>query len=95
MATLHIEHAITDFHTWSAAFGRFAEMRAKSGVRAEHVQQRVDDPNYIAIDLDFDTADEARRFLSFLRSNVWSSPDNAPALVGSPQTEILQSAATG
>jgi hypothetical protein len=30
MATLRIEHPISDFGTWKAAFDRFAEARAKS-----------------------------------------------------------------
>jgi hypothetical protein len=94
MTTLHIEHAITDFHVWNAAFERFAGMRAKFGVRAHRIQHPVDDPHYIVIDLDFDTATEARRFLAFLQANVWSSADSAPALVGEPQTKILQAAAT-
>lgn len=95
MTTLHIEHAISDFGSWSAAFERFAEARATFGVRAHRVQQPVDDPNYVVIDLDFDTHAEASRFLGFLQAKVWSSASNAPALVGTPQTKILQPAATG
>ena len=95
MTTLHIEHAISDFGTWSAAFERFAKTRAKFGVRAQRVQHPIDDPNYVVIDLDFDTPDEASRFLGFLHTKVWSSASNAPALVGTPHTKILQPAAMG
>ncbi len=94
MPTLHIEHAITDFAQWNAAFERFAEARTRSGVRAQRVQQPVDDPRYVVIDLDFDTADEARRFLAFLQTTIWSSAANAPALAGAPQTRILAPAPT-
>jgi len=94
MSTLHIEHAVTDFDTWSTAFGRFAEFRRQSGVRQQRVQRPVSDPNYVVIDLDFDTTGEAESFLGFLRANVWSSRDNAPALVGTPQARILEIAAT-
>jgi hypothetical protein len=31
MATLHIEHPITDLETWLGAFGRFAVARAFKG----------------------------------------------------------------
>ena len=92
MTTLHIEHAITDFGTWSAAFERFADIREKSGVRAQRVQQPVDDPLYVVIDLDFDGVEDASRFLGFLQANVWSSAANSPALAGKPQTMILRSA---
>lgn len=92
--TLHIEHAISDFDQWLAAFQRFADTRVKAGVRAERIQRPVDDPDYIVIDLDFENVDNAQRFLDFLRTRVWSSAENAPALGGAPQTKILQPAAT-
>jgi hypothetical protein len=92
MTTLHIEHPITDFKVWSAAFERFAAARTKFGVRAQRVQHPIDDPHYIVVDLDFDTANEASNFLAFLQDSVWSSPGNAPALAGAPQTKILQQA---
>ena len=94
MTTLHIEHAISDFDRWLTAFQRFADARIQAGVRAHRVQRPVDDPNYVFIDLDFDTVDDAQRFLGFLQTKVWSSAQNAPALVGAPQTRILQPAPT-
>ena len=92
MATLHIEHRITDFDTWTSAFNRFAEARREAGVRAHRVQRPVDDPAYVVIDLDFDTTDQAKAFLRFLNTNVWAIRDNAPALAGSPETMILEPA---
>jgi hypothetical protein len=94
MPTLHIEHAISDLGTWQAAFGRFAGIRQQSGVRSERVQQPVDDPRYVVIDLDFDTVGEAAEFLGFLNANVWSSRDKSPALAGTTQTRILELADT-
>src|SRR5436190_542951 len=92
MATLHIEHPITDFGTWKAAFDRFAELRERSGVRGHRILQPVDDAHYVVVDLDFQTTGEAEKFLDFLRTTVWSSPENAPALAGAPQTKILEPA---
>ncbi len=93
MPTLHIEHPIIDFDLWKAAFGRFAEFRKQSGVLRHRIQRPVDDPKYVVIDLDFATTGEAERFLTFLQERVWSSPENAPALAGLPQTKILEPAA--
>jgi hypothetical protein len=90
MTTLHIEHPITDFGVWKAAFDRFAERRRESGVRRHRVQQPVGDPHYVVIDLDFETAPEAAKFLDFLQTTVWASGENAPALAGAPQTRILE-----
>ena len=90
MHTLHIEHAVTDFDAWNAAFARFADLRQQSGVRNQRVQRPLNDPAYVVIDLDFDTASEAENLLGFLQANVWSSAGNAPALIGAPQTRILE-----
>ena len=93
MTTLHIEHPVTDLQVWLAAFDRMAEARSNAGVTAQRVLHLVDDPNYIFVDLDFTTTEEAQRFLTFLTNTVWSSNENAPALGGTPQTKLLQPAA--
>jgi hypothetical protein len=95
MATLHIEHPIVDFDLWRSAFDRFAGFREESGVRAQRIGRPVDQPKYVVVELDFDTATEAEGFLRFLRANVWSSPASAPALVGTPRTMILEPADGG
>jgi hypothetical protein len=92
MATLHIEHPVTDFGTWKAAFDRFAQARENSGVCGHRILRPVDDARYVVVDLDFQTVDEAERFLDFLRTRVWTSTVNAPALAGTPQTRILEPA---
>ena len=94
MATLHIEHEISDFATWADAFNKFAEPRRAAGVRAERIQQPVGDPHYVVIDLDFDTADQAAGFQQFLETTVWADRANSPALAGKPRTSILEPAST-
>ncbi|MFN8422716.1 MAG: hypothetical protein U0470_04725 [Anaerolineae bacterium] len=90
MPTLHIEHSITSFVDWKAAFDRFADMRAQAGVRSHVIRQPVDDPRYVVIDLDFDSTAAAQAFLDVLRERVWPSQENAPALEGAPTTRILE-----
>ena len=90
MPTLHIEHPISDLTTWKAAFDRFAEVRQQSGVRGHRIQQPVNDPHYVVVDLDFDSAAEAARFLDLLQTRVWSSRESSPALAGKPRTAILE-----
>jgi hypothetical protein len=92
MTTLHIEHPITDYGTWRAAFDGFAEVRREAGVVAERVARPLDDQRYIVVGLDFDTAGHAAAFLQFLETQVWSSPLSAPALNGAPRTVILEPA---
>ncbi|MDQ1618867.1 MAG: hypothetical protein QOE19_1436 [Actinomycetota bacterium] len=90
MTTLHIEHPITDFAAWKAAFDRFEDQRRNRGVRTHRIQQPINDPRYVVIDLDFATTAEAEEFLEFLRTVVWTSPEKSPALDGTPSTLILQ-----
>ena len=90
MNTLHIEHPISDFDVWTAAFGRFADIRRAAGVRGERILRPADDPRYVVVDLDFDTLGAAQAFLEFLTTKVWAVQENAPALAGVPQTKILQ-----
>jgi hypothetical protein len=93
MVTLHIQHPITDFETWTSAFQRFGDARSNAGVRAERIQRPVDDARYVVIDLDFDTEHEARSFQGFLTTQVWANPKNSPGLAGTPETMILEPAA--
>ncbi len=92
MPTLHIEHAISDFGVWSAAFARFSGVRREHGVRAHRVLRPIDDPRHVVVDLDFDTTAEAERFRDFLHTTVWSSSESSPALAGTPRTTILEPA---
>ena len=95
MHVLRIEHPIRDFDTWKGAFDRFSDFRQQSGVRRYRVLRPTDDPNYIMIDLEFDSPSEAESFLAALWRNVWLSREAAPALVGEPQTRIVEAVEVG
>jgi hypothetical protein len=95
MATLHIEHAITDLETWLGAFGRFKEARRNAGVKAQRVHQPVDDDHYILVELDFETEEQAEGFKGFLESKVWSNPEASPGLDGVPRARVLTEVSTG
>lgn len=89
MNTLRIEHPITDYTAWKRAFDGFADVRRSAGVRRHEIRRPVDDPRYVIVDLDFDSAQEAHAFLETLRTRVWSIKANSPALAGDPVTRIL------
>jgi hypothetical protein len=42
------------------------------------------------LDLEFESASEAEAFRDALQRDVWRSRQAAPALVGSPQTRIIE-----
>ena len=89
MATLHIEHAITDLSTWLGAFRRFEDARRSAGVLTQRVHQPVDDDKYIYVDLDFESVAAAEDFKRFLETKVWASEDASPALAGPPRARVL------
>ena len=89
MATLHIEHGITDFSTWKAAFDRFAEKRREAGVTAYRIHQPYNDAAYVVLQLDFPSVDQAQAFQRFLETQVWSKPANSPGLSGKARARVL------
>ena len=90
MFTLSIEHPISDFPTWKQAFDRFADARQSGGVVTERIRRPVGDPSYLVIELDFETHESADGFRRFLHNVVWANRDVSPALIGAPETRILE-----
>ena len=88
MIILHIEHPIRDFATWKKAFDSGIALRERSGVRRYQILRPVDDPNYVMIDLDFESTPAAEAFLSAMHE-VWRSA-TAAVLAGGPQTRIVE-----
>lgn len=89
MTTLHIEHPISDYTTWKAAFDRAAPMREKGNVRSFEIQQPVDDPAYIIVRLELDDEAAARAFQGVLEM-MWKNPESTPALRGTPRARIFE-----
>ena len=87
MPILQIEHAISDFDVWKRAFDADPVRRAESGVRRYRVFRPVDDPNYIKIDLEFDSSSEAEAFLAALRE-LWARVEGK--IMESPRARIVE-----
>jgi hypothetical protein len=94
MTTVHIEHQITDYATWRAAFDRVEQLRADAGVIAHRVLRPVDDERYVVVPLDFDDTAHATAFLDVLRTRIWADPARSPALDGPPRTLVLRPCST-
>jgi len=92
MTTLRIEHPVTDFTAWHAAFDQFSEMRVHAGVLAHKIWRTVDDDLFVTLDLEFTSIEAAEAFLGLLQERVWAVPANSPALAGSPTTRFLEPA---
>lgn len=85
MHVLRIEHPVPNYDTWKAAFDSDPIGRERSGVRRYRILRAYDDPNYVMIDLEFDSASEAEAVHAALRE-LWSRVD----VMHSPQARIAE-----
>jgi hypothetical protein len=83
--TLRIEHPVPDFDAWKQAFDSDPVGREQGGVRRYRVLRQVDDPNYVMIDLEFDSSSEAETFLAALRE-LWGRVD----VMRDPKARIVE-----
>jgi hypothetical protein len=85
MYILRIEHPVPNFDSWKAAFDSDPIGRKQSGVRRYRILRTTDNPNYVMIDLEFDSASEAETMETSL-SELWSRVD----VMHSPQARIVE-----
>jgi hypothetical protein len=85
MPILQIEHPVPDFDAWKKAFDSDPIGRERSGVRRYRVLRPVGDPNYVMIDLEFDSAAEAEAAQVALRE-LWNRVD----VIRDPRARIVE-----
>jgi hypothetical protein len=83
---LHIEHKVPGFNGWKKAFESDPINRKKSGVRRYSILRPIDDPNYVIINLEFESLKEAEDTLAALRI-LWSKVEGQVMM--NPQVRIL------
>jgi len=86
MLILHIEHKVPNFDGWKKAFESDPINRKKSGVRRYSILRPIDDPNYVIINLEFESLKEAEDTLAALRV-LWSKVEGQVMM--NPQVRIL------
>jgi hypothetical protein len=91
MYLLRIEHPVPDFDGWKQAFDSDPVGREKAGVRRYRILRPIDDPHYVMIDLEFDTASQAEALLAALRG-VWSRVEGT--IIMNPQARIAEAVET-
>lgn len=87
MPILRIQHSVSNFEGWKRAFDGDPADRKGSGVRRYHIHRSVTDPNFVMIDLEFDTLSEAQKLLEKLR-RVWAGPGGA--VMRNPEAWIVE-----
>jgi hypothetical protein len=87
MPILHIEHRVGDFDSWKRrGFDADPVGRSSTGVRRYWITRLTDDPNYVMVDLEFDSHGEAEAMRAALL-NLWQSP---LVQIGAPTARILE-----
>jgi hypothetical protein len=86
MPIVRIEHRVPDFEKWKQAFDRDPADRKGSGVRRYQVLRQHDDPNYVMIDLEFDTQGEAQAFLRTMEQ-IWGGPGKS--VMQNPRAQVV------
>ena len=87
MYILRIEHPVPNFDNWKKAFDSDPVGREKSGVHRYQILRQIDDPNYVMIDLEFDTTSQAEALLAAMRV-VWGRVEGT--IMMNPQARIVE-----
>ena len=86
MTILQIEHKVPNYEGWKKAFDSDPIDRKKSGVKRYRVFRPTDDPNYVIIDLEFDTISQAQQTLEALK-NLWGKVEGT--IMMGPKSRLL------
>ncbi len=87
MHILQIEHAVPDFDAWKKAFDSDPVGREQGGVHRYRILRPIDNPNYVIVDLEFDSSEKAEAFRDALR-NLWRRVEGR--VMESPRARIVE-----
>jgi hypothetical protein len=91
MYILRIGHPVPNFDGWKQAFDSDPVGREQSGVRRYQIFRAIDEPNYVMIDLEFDTVSQAETLLAAMRV-VWGRVEGT--IMMNPQARIVEAVET-
>jgi hypothetical protein len=89
MPILRIEYLVRDFEVWKEAIDSDPVGREQGGVRRYRILRPIDDPNYVMVDLEFDSSSEAEAFGAAL-PDLWRRLEAEGLIIGSPQVRIVE-----
>jgi len=87
MYMLSIEHPVPSYEKWKAAFDSDPVGREKMRVRRYQILRPMDNPNYVMIQLEFDSANDAEALLNAMRA-VWSRVEGT--IMMNPKSQIVE-----
>jgi len=86
MIVLKIEHPVADFDSWKKAFDSDPARRKESGVKRYRIFRDVDNPNFVIVELEFDSLQEAEAMHGALKK-LWNSVEGL--IMSGPQSKLL------
>jgi len=91
MTILCIQHNVRGFDRWKTSFDADPVDRKAAGVRRYRIVRAADDPNFVMIDLEFDTTAQAEHMLSALQ-DMW--PRRMGVTIDDPKGRVFDVAET-
>jgi hypothetical protein len=88
MWLLRIDHETADYDRWKSVFDSDPVGRRDAGVRTHRVMRRRDNPNHVAIDLEFDSAEQAAQFHERLKG-LWERVE-AEGMITGPVAVVVE-----
>src|SRR5690349_4779898 len=83
---LRIEHQVMDFATWKQAFDNDPANRRQGGVVRYRITSLINNPNYVVIDLEFETIERLETFFVLLQK-IWTKVDGK--IIDGHKTHLL------
>ena len=87
MIILQIEHPVPDFKDWKKVFDSDPLNRKQSGVKRYKIFRQTDNPNYIIVDLEFESHDEAKKLMAALQQ-LWKQVEGK--VITGPKARIIE-----
>ena len=87
MYSLQIEHPVPNYEGWRKAFENDPIDRKGSGVQHYRISRKADEPNYVIVDLEFNTLEEAEKCHAKLR-NLWGRVEGS--VMNDPRSGIME-----
>ncbi len=86
-----VRHKVTDYNRWKDAFDSHLNARKRAGETGFRMFHSVDDPREVVLLLDWDSAEEARKFMT--SAELRSAMEKA-GVIGSPEVHYLEDVRT-
>ena len=87
MIVLQIEHRVPDYDSWKKVFDSDPMGRKQSGVIQYKIFRQTDNPNYVVVELQMNSLDEAKNLLARLQQ-LWKQIEGT--VITGPKGRIIE-----